>query len=155
MAKFNFRLQRVLEYRQSLVEAQEVELGRCLTAVRQAIEELADVTERKESLLEEMDTGKPGRIRTERLLASELMVESLREQEDYYAQELQLRREEADEARRELAERKKNEQVLDRLREKELARALLAERRQEMKTLDDLTSSRHAHSMNTERSQSQ
>jgi len=140
---FKFRLQRVLDYRASLVEAQEVELGRCQLAVAQAEAHLSALRRQRRALISGLPAGN-GRIRVEPVEGAWRYLDLLHTQEEEAERELRRRQQALAAARERLAELKKQEQIIAKLRDRQRARADLEARRQETRVLDDITNTRYS-----------
>lgn len=141
MGRFRFRLQRVLDYRSSLVEAQEAELGRRAYQLRRAEKALAEVEQSQRSLIDGMADGE-GPVQADRAVTAWNYYEHLRREHERSTHVVVERATEVNEARDKLTDLRKEEKVMEKLRERQAARAEVAERRQEVKELDDLTTTR-------------
>ena len=146
MGRFRFRLQRVLDYRTSLVEAQEAELGRRAYLLRSAEQDLADVMQQQRGLLDDMTAMSPARVRADRAKAAWDYWDQLRQEHERSEQVVQARQNDVDDARTKLTDLRKEEKVMQKLKERQQARADTEERLQEVKDLDDLTTTRFGHS---------
>jgi len=144
VSEFRFRLQRVLDYRTSLVEAQEVELSRCSHELRRALDDLGAIQLEEEMHLAAMKHAVQGLLSLDRLLASWRYLSRLREREASAGEHVERCRQRVEDERRKLAERKKEEQVIAKLRERQRERAALLARRLETNQLDDLTGTRYS-----------
>lgn len=143
MAPFRFRLQRVLDYRGSLVEAQEAELARCALELRRAQEHRQQTHRRQQRLLAELAAAPVGAVRADRMACAWRYLDEVRRELERAARQVQEATAAVEAARERLAQLKKEEQVIVKLRERQHGRALLAQKRLETKEADDLTSTRH------------
>ncbi|MGQ9552810.1 MAG: flagellar export protein FliJ [Anaerolineae bacterium] len=144
MGKFRFRLQRVLDYRTSLVEAQEVELAQCMAALQCSLKELAALDQEHQQVLSTLDNRTSGQLRVEPVAATWRYLDALRHKQERVADEVQARQATAAAMREKLVQLKKEEQIMAKLRDRQQARAETAQRRQEVKEIDDLTATRHS-----------
>jgi flagellar protein FliJ len=142
VSRFRFRLQRVLDYRSSLVQAQEAELGRRAFQLRRAEQGLAAVVQSQRDLIAGMDGTAAGPVRPDRAVTAWDYWEHLRREQERSAQTVRERAAEVDEARVRLTDLRKEEKAMEKLKERQSARAEVAERQQEVKNLDDLTTTR-------------
>ncbi|MHB0877389.1 MAG: flagellar export protein FliJ [Anaerolineae bacterium] len=145
MGRFRFRLQRVLDYRTSLVEAQEAELGRRAFQLRTAEQALASVMQRQRGLIDDMSTMADGPVRADRAVAAWDYWDHLRRAHERSEADVRARAAEVEEARVRLTDLRREEKVMEKLKERQGARAEVAERQQEAKDLDDLTTTRLGH----------
>ena len=143
MAAFHFRLQRVLDYRRSLVEAQEAHLGQCARALADAQRHLATVRQRQQDLVSGLRRGAGSTVDVDRVAIAWQYLGLLQGQESAAEGTVRSRQAELVETRAKLTELKKQEQVIAKLRDRLQVRAEVAARRQEAKELDDLTSIHH------------
>jgi len=142
MGRFQFRLQRVLDYRSSLVEAQEAELGRCAFQLQNAEREKAKIEQRQRDLLQAMAQTGTGVLRPDRAKTAWDYWSRLRRQHELAEEDVRAKMAAVEEARAKLAQLRKEEKVMEKLRERQQTRADAAERLQEVKSLDDLTTTR-------------
>ena len=146
MGRFRFRLQRILDYRTSLVEAQEAEVARCLLSLRLAEAKLAGIRARQRRALQAMRNGAQPRADLDagRAAMQWNYLDALREREATCLRKIEGLSQELTCAREKLAQLKQEEQVMEKLRSRQQRRAEAAGRLQETKELDDLTATRYA-----------
>ena len=143
MTRFRFRLQRVLDYRTSLVDAQEVEVARHLALVSAAHRELQAVRHRQAEALSVLDAPSGPGLDPARSAAAWSYLDYLRHEERRCQEQIASRSIALAKAQERLAELKRDEQVMQKLKDRGFERARLEALRQETKTLDDLTNARH------------
>ena len=144
MSKFRFRLQRVLDYRASLVEAQEAELAQCLAALQRSLQELAALNHEHQQALSTLGNTTSGQLRVEQIAATWRYLDVLRHRQERTTNEVQARQATVAATRDKLVQLKQEEQIMVKLRDRQKARAEVAQRRQEVKEMDDLTATRHS-----------
>lgn len=142
MPPFRFRLQRVLDYRSSLVEAQGAEVSRQLSLVARARQHLQTVRQRQRDALAAIPSGSGSRVDVAGQEAVWAYLDRLREQERRCQKELTRAAGALSAARARLVELKLEEQVIQRLKERRQQRADIEARRHEVKQMDDVTTSR-------------
>jgi len=142
MARFKFRLQRVLDYRTSAVEAQETEVSKCLAAVTSAREHLVDVFTRQRRTLELLEGKSEGRLDTEQAATAWRYLDLLRTEERAAREQVAQAEAELQHAREVLTHLKREEQIIQKLKQRKQKEALREEQLREAKYLDDLATIR-------------
>ncbi len=143
MAKFRFRLQRVLDYRSSLVEAQEAQVARQVVALRRAEAELESVRALQRNTVGSLEIAPGVSIEPRRANLAWDYLESLRRREASGSENVSRETQALIEERERLADLKRQEQTMAKLKERQLRAAMVAARLAEAKVLDDLVSARH------------
>ncbi|NPV09392.1 MAG: flagellar export protein FliJ [Anaerolineae bacterium] len=142
MPPFRFRLQRVLDYRSRLVEAQRIEVSRCAALVARARQRLRVVRQRRHHALASIEPGCGLRVDVAGQEALWTYLGQLREEERQCQEELTQASSALSGARARLAQLKVEEQVIQKLKKRQRERADAEARRHEVKQMDDVTTSR-------------
>lgn len=151
MRRFVFRLQRILSFRHSLTEAEKSHFGRKVSELRRA-QDNASVLRgiRNETQLTRMQSLRHGIPAREACNLHEhlLRIEEAIDSADKKVEAAEL---EVDRAREKLVERRRDERVVELLRDRRHAAWLLDYYRDEGKVLDDIATIRHARSSDDSR----
>ncbi len=147
MKRFRFRLERVLQYRERLVEQQETEVRRKVMLLQEAEATLLEAARVHQEAVESLEkllmagSGAACQLLAPSWQALEASLERLRAAE----RRRDAAKEEVLEAQKELLRRKQDEQVLQKLKERQARRANLEMLREEAKELDDVATTRLVH----------
>ncbi|MCX7929366.1 MAG: flagellar export protein FliJ [Chlorobi bacterium] len=149
MARFRFRLQSLLEYRQHLVEEAQQELAH-LNARARAIEAAID------QCVQDIDeaAAPTSSVKAHLLQLHDARRQHLVERVYMLKQDLESVRAEQERATERLVQRMQQRQVLDKLRQRRLEEHILDERRTEQQRLDEIAARQHRTGLPAIRSQS-
>lgn len=134
-----FALQAVLDYRHSLVEALEVELGRLLAARHEAQRVLDDLLSNQQQLYADLrDRQNAGALDLPLIAQARLNLKAVEKRIADQRQYLAQLEQQIDAKRQQLIKAKQDEETLAKLKEKELERWAEEEARREDRQRDDL-----------------
>ncbi len=139
---FNFRLQRVLDYRGHVKELKIKELTEHKTRLEQEVENLNVLQEERNATAYTMDEKSSEGVNVEYLAQCYRYIEQLKDFIDKQIENVSDREKEMDKCRNELIEASRNKEMLNKLKQKHYRRFAYCLSKEQEKQIDDLVNNR-------------
>lgn len=140
MAKFNFRLQKVLDYKLQLEEQSKLELKKANFELMKKQQELADVNSELEYIAKTIGSGK---LNQDLIWLYKEMEKNLILSSDQIKKEIELLIQKIDNLRKDLLNKTIERKKMEKLKEKERDRFLYEEQKKEQKEISDIATFRY------------